>query len=111
MLEEKDWCDEDTSHELWQLGLVPDTYYDGPIVLLYEAQKFLIDKFSLYISIHLVSSTAMMELQRCNPGWGNDRRTIHSRFFIISENFKHEYILLEGIKDAIKYIKENNLDK
>ena len=104
MLEEKDWCDEDTSHELLQLGLVPDTYYDGPIVLLYEAQKFLIDKFNLHISIHLVSANAIMSLQKC-------RRIIHERFFLIDTNFKHEYILLEGIKDAIKYIKKNNLDK
>ena len=54
MLEEKDWCDEDTSHELWSMGLVPDVYYDGPYVLLYEAQKFLIEKFNIHISVRII---------------------------------------------------------
>ena len=110
MLEEKDWCDEDTSHELWIMGLVPDVYYDGPYVLLYEAQKFLIEKFNIYISVRLIGTTAIMGLQTCNMGQNN--KTIHERFFLVEigdAKFRYEHILLEGIKDAIKYIKDNKL--
>ena len=51
MLTEKDYCDLDTSHELWVMGLEPEAYYDGPLILLYEAQKWLREEKKIEIVV------------------------------------------------------------
>lgn len=51
MLTEKDYCDLDTSHELCVMGLEPEAYYDGPLILLYEAQKWLREEKNIIVEV------------------------------------------------------------
>ena len=100
MLTEKDYCDLDTSHELWMMGLEPDTYYDGPIILLYEAQKFLREEKKLHITI----------FSQSQESWQYRITKPHQRLEdgIHGEDFSsYEEALAEGIKEAVKILKEN----
>jgi len=103
MLTEKDYCDLDTSHELWVMGLEPEAYYDGPLILLYEAQKFLREEKNALIIVHPytynvvdITHTWTYEI------WFGDNLEdeIH--------NFKsYEEALSEGIKEVVKILKED----
>lgn len=100
MLTEKDWCDENTSHELWQLGLVPDTFYDGPIVLLYEAQKFLREEKKIEIVI--------LGDEYCGGPYFVDVYNDGGPIQIGHKSYTvYEDALLDGVKFVIEYLKNN----
>lgn len=100
MLIEKDWCDENTSHELWQLGLVPDTYYDGPHVLLYEAQKFLREEKKIEIVI--------LGGEYCGGPYFVDVYNDGGPIQIGHKSYTiYEDALLDGVKFVIEYLKNN----
>lgn len=96
MLTNKDYCDLDTSHELWIMGLEPDTYYDGPIILLYEAQKWLREEKFLLIVVdrllngeYVFSIVDILNYSEAKNGTANS----------------YEEALSEGIKEAVKILK------
>lgn len=97
MLTEKDYCDLDTSHELWVMGLEPDTYYDGPIILLYEAQKFLREEKNIHIEVLYRLATWTCKIYDLK-----NKEYIKGHTFFVS----YEEALSEGIKEAVKILKE-----
>lgn len=100
MLTEKDYCDLDTSHELWVMGLEPEAYYDGPIILLYEAQKWLREEKKIEVNatydnvVELHWHWYMKSLTNCNQSTS------------IINHDSYEQALLAGIKEAVKILKE-----
>ena len=107
MLTEKDYCDLDTSHELWMMGLEPDTYYDGPIILLYEAQKFLREEKGIFVYIDVPWKTDD------GLGWSyfccNRPMTEEDKEVCFASGGLHdsyEDALLEGVKSSVQYLKK-----
>lgn len=97
MLTEKDYCDLDTSHELWIMGLEPEAYYDGPIILLYEAQKWLREeKFLLIVVDRLINGEYVFSIVDILNYSEKKNGTANS----------YEEALSEGIKEAVKILKE-----
>jgi hypothetical protein len=106
MLTEKDYCDLDTSHELWQMGLEPDTYYDGPIILLYEAQKWLREEKGIHIAprIYLYHDINLDE----QTSWECTIYVEWSAIYTIGKSLTYEDALLLGIKEAVQILKEKD---
>lgn len=100
MLTEKDYCDLDTSHELWVMGLEPDTYYDGPIILLYEAQKWLREEKKIEVN---ATYDNVVEL---HWHWYMKSLTNRNQTTSIINYDSYEQALLAGIKEAIEILKE-----
>ena len=101
MLTEKDYCDLDASHELWVMGLEPEAYYDGPLILLYEAQKFLREEKKLIV---LVSFDFCPITSEIVYNWvivvnGNTAKKSSYTYDYFEES------LSEGIKEAVKILK------
>ena len=99
MLTEKDYCDLDTSHELWVMGLEPEAYYDGPLILLYEAQKWMREVKKLHITIYSQSQES----------WQYRITKPHQRLEdgLHGEDFSSfEEALLHAIKECIEYVKQ-----
>lgn len=103
MLTEKDYCNYDTCHELMMMGLEPSVHYDScHSLLLYEAQKWLrkekgililpdYNSFGWFCGIHYpINSVKMFK-------------------YTAKEVNSYEEALLEGIKEAVKILKENKL--
>jgi len=117
MLENKDYCDIDTSHELWIMGLEPEAYYDGPIILLYEAQKWLREEKDIHIEVYACAGGYIYEL--CKAYKSNSfsgGTTIYTPNDVDNPKLNDagryddfETCLLEGIKEAVKILtnKEN----
>ena len=103
MLTEKDYCDLDTSHELWMMGLEPDTYYDGPIILLYEAQKFLREEKNIIVDVFVDDDSDTPITYNIHKD-GECICHHHGRYW---SNNEWEAALSEGIKAAVKILKEN----
>ena len=98
MLTEKDYCDYDTSHELWIMGLEPEAYYDGPLILLYEAQKWLREEIGILLQ------PTYLEL---SDEWICVLRDKNKRHGYSAQKQKdYESALLEGIKETIKILKK-----
>lgn len=102
MLTEKDFCDLDTSHELWQMGLEPEAYYDGPIILLYEAQKWLRETKDVLIIVcpytyDVINKTHTWTYEI----WFGDNLE-----YEIHDFKSYEEALSEGIKKAVKILKK-----
>ena len=100
MLTEKDYCDLDTSHELWMMGLEPDTYYDGPIILLYEAQKFLREEKNIIVDVFVDDDSDTPITYNIHKD-GECICHHHGRYWSIKE---WEAALSEGIKEAVKIL-------
>lgn len=106
MLTEKDYCDLDTSHELWMMGLEPEAYYDGPLILLYEAQKWLREEKKLFVEITLgaFDQTYLWEI------YNTENSNVITGGF--SSYDTYEEALSEGVRASIKILqdeqKENN---
>lgn len=103
MLTEKDYCDLDTSHELWVMGLEPEAYYDGPIILLYEAQKWLRENEDIIIVVcpytyDIINKT---HTQTCVVWFGDNLE------YEINDFKSYEEALSKGIKEAVKILKED----
>lgn len=102
MLTNKDYCDLDTSHELWVMGLEPDTYYDGPIILLYEAQKWLREIHNIFVMIdRSFAASNSWHYVICK---NDDFEHLIEQPSL--ENYSYEEALSEGIKQAVKILKE-----
>ena len=98
MLTEKDYCDHETAWELCALG-----YPGTALVLLYSAQKWLREEKDIFI--YPVVDKFLDE--EGNTMWNCQ---IYIPYVLIK--FTHpkntfEDALLDGIKEAIKFIKEN----
>lgn len=108
MLTEKDDCDYDTSHELWVMGLEPEAYYDGPLILLYEAQKWLREEKHIDVLVYLDDLKGYFPSIRI---WEGSWKTFISLEEIEGEKVaysaNYEEALSEGIKEAVKILKEN----
>lgn len=108
-LTEKDYCDLDTSHELWVMGLEPEAYYDGPFILLYEAQTWLRKEKG----IHVVPELGL--IHRNKNGITHYYRVLvkdmNNGIIITLDNDRddfesYEEALSEGIKESIKILKK-----
>ena len=98
MLTEKDYCDYDTSHELRVMGLEPEAYYDGPLILLYEAQKWLREEKGMLLQ------PTYLEL---SDEWICVIRDKNKRHGYSAQKHKHyEEALSDGPKHALKLLKE-----
>lgn len=110
MLENKDYCDLDTSHELWVMGLEPEAYYDGPLILLYEAQKFLREEKGIFLDIGLFNDGVFYYCirQKENNYWREIYRSFfHDGLFDDHGKFEsYEEALSEGIKETINILKD-----
>ena len=100
MLTEKDYCDLDTSHELWVMGLEPEAYYDGPLILLYEAQKWLREEKNIIV---YPEKNSIGWFYTTHYNIGNVHRFKYSEEYYDS----YEETLSEGVKCAVKILKEN----
>ena len=117
MLTEKDYCDLDTSHELWMMGLEPEAYYDGPIILLYEAQKFLREEKDIHIEVYACAGGYIYELCKTyKPNSFSGGTTIYTPNDVDNPKLNDagryddfETCLSEGIKEAVKILKENEI--
>ena len=107
MLEEKDYCDEETSWDLYTLGLDKCDYYDGPIVLLYEAQKWLMDEMDIYI----YPTIDRFIDEDGNTLWVTHMYIPYVGLRILEKRKTYQEALLDGIKEAIKFINEMSKNK
>ena len=106
MLTEKDYCDYDTCVALKELGFPFEWFEDetwhenNTNILLYEAQKWLREKKNILIEI----PTSFMD----DGVWKFNFRIQTPEFYdrAIGDWDSYEEALLEGIKEAIKILKE-----
>ena len=105
MLTEKDYCDYDTCVALEELGFpirrikVKGEEKHVP-VLLYEAQKFLREEKKCFINVFFIAADKWLwEIDITYP---NDT----GRGKLIRLHKSYEEALLEGIKEAVKILKE-----
>ena len=111
MLTEKDYCDYDTCVALKELGFPTKMIFIGEqatieipinsgLIQLYEAQKWLIEKKNIQIEIPI----SFMD----NGVWKFSFRIQTPEFYdrAIGEWDSYEEALLDGIKEAIKILKE-----
>ena len=103
MLEKKDYCDLDTSHELWIMGLEPEAYYDGPLILLYEAQKWLREEKGIIVEVFVDDDSDTPITYNIYKD-GECVCHHHGGYWPVKE---WETALSEGIKDAVEILKEN----
>lgn len=114
MITEKDYCDLDTCHELWVMGLEPEAYYDGPHIFLYEAQKWLREEKNIHIEIYACAGGYVYELckaYKANSFSGGT--TIYEANDVgnlklndVGKYETYEESLAEGIKAAVKILKK-----
>ena len=102
MLTEKDYCDLDTSHELWVMGLEPEAYYDGPLILLYEAQKWLREEKDIIVEVFVDDDSDTPITYNIYKD-GECVCHHHGKYWSVKE---WSEALLEGIKEAVKILKE-----
>jgi hypothetical protein len=115
MLTEKDYCDLDTSHELWVMGLEPEAYYDGPLILLYEAQKWLREEKDIHIEVYACAGGYIYELCKAyKPNSFSGGTTIYTPNDVDNPKLNDagryddfEEALSEGIKEAVKILTNN----
>ena len=121
MLTEKDYCDYDTSIDLGELGfplkrMKVRNFIDGQFsdsivtVLLYEAQKWLREAKGIFLDIGLFNDGVFYYCirQKENNYWREIYRSFfHDGLFDDHGKFKsYEEALSEGIKEAIKILKD-----
>ena len=113
MLTEKDYCDYDTSIDLGELGfplkrMKVRNFIDGKFsdsivtVLLYEAQKWLREEKGLFVEV--VMSYGKYDFDICSTKL--EQNMTHKILCEICGFESYEEALLEGIKEAVKILKE-----
>lgn len=102
MLENKDYCDLDTSHELWVMGLEPEAYYDDPLILLYEAQKFLREEKNIIVEVFVDDDSDTPITYNIYKD-GEYVCHHHGKYWSVKE---WSEALSEGIKEAVKLLKD-----
>ena len=117
MLTEKDYCDYDTCVTLGDLGfplkrMKVRNYLNGELTedtivltLLYEAQKWLREEKKIHVEVHIAFNKYFYELFKTDE---YDKHFGIQKVLVFGTNeYKsHEEALLEGIKEAIKLLKE-----
>lgn len=121
MLTEKDYCDYDTSIDLGELGfplkrMKVKNFIDGQFsdsivtVLLYEAQKWLREEKGIFVDVGLFNDGVFYYYirQKENNYWIEIYRSFfHDGLFDDYGKFEsYEEALSEGIKEAIKFMKD-----
>ena len=120
MLTEKDYCDYDTCVALWNMGLIPHPYDNThmdkvmAIITLYEAQKWLREEKGLFVNVELFG-----HYDRDVDGKTLDTWVYYSyailntktadfirEYDLCTEYQTYEEAFSEGIKEAIKILKE-----
>ena len=86
------------------MGLEPDTYYDGPIILLYEAQKWLREEKNIIVDVRYGALYYNVVLNHTITG---GRHIVKDKNNRIADFTEYEEALSEGIKEAVKILKEN----
>ena len=99
MLTEKDYCDKDTCVALEELGYKENPFF--PHILLYEAHKFLREEKGLHI-----------EIDRVGYDWLVSVIETKNNLCLAVKNRcqSYEEALLEGIKAAVKKLKEEKYE-
>ena len=103
MLTQRDYCDYDTCVALDELGCPITKWISGDVVstfTLYEAQKWLREEKDLYIEVTIVVSGKNYMFEIYNT------ETAMLKRFVEEDYSTYEEALLEGIKEAIKLLKE-----
>ena len=114
MLNEKDYCDYDTSQDLWIMGVKPNTCYYGSLVLLYEAQKWLREEKGLFVNVELFGDYDRDADGKILGTWvyysygilNTTTADFIREYDLCTEYQTYEEALLEGIKEAVKILKE-----
>ena len=119
MLTEKDYCDYETSRELKELGFVAglgedncghclydEAWHDQvDRPLLYEAQKWLREEWGVHITIHYVYHLNEHIFGTTLRFMGKTLRD-SGALYDTAKYSSYEEALLEGIKEAVKILKE-----
>jgi hypothetical protein len=108
MLTEKDYCDKDTAFALQELGYYPYMFYDDgtPAIHLWYAQKWLREERNIDVLIELETKDIHLSSKYYSIHISYMSR-FRREFSYISQNFdSYEKALSEGIKEAIKILKE-----
>lgn len=104
MLTEKDYCDYELQHELFEAGFEPSNHYNScHSILLYEAQKWLREEKGIHIAprIYLYHDINLDE----QTSWECTIYVEWSAIYTIGKSLTYEDALHLGIKDAIKLLK------
>ena len=109
MLTKEDYCDYDTCVALMGIGYPSYVFGDKlqdehfANISLYEAQKFLREGKGLHVEVSIFANNYDVEIITTN----GDKHGFHD-VFIEKCGFKsYEEALSEGIKEAVKILKEN----
>lgn len=97
MLNNKDYCDKDTAFALQELGYNPYMFYDDgtPAIHLWYAQKWLREEKGVVVLVHHLMTEE-----------GDWEWEISYRYRSKDMYHSYEDALLEGIKAAVKILKE-----
>ena len=120
MLREKDYCDYETRNELIKLGC-PAYIYDNTevdkilgAILLYEAQKWLRKEKELFVNVELFGDYDRDADGKTLGTWvyysygilNTTTADFIREYDLCTEYQTYEEALLEGIKEAVKLLKE-----
>ena len=109
MLTKEDYCDKDTAFALQKLGYYPYLFYDDgtPAIHLWYAQKWLREEKKIDVMIQLDTKDIHLSSKYYSIYISYMSR-FRREFSYISKNFdSYEEALAEGIKEAVKILKEN----
>jgi hypothetical protein len=116
MLTEKDYCDKDTAFALQKLGYYPYMFYDDgtPAIHLWHAQKWLREEKKIHIEVYACAGGYMWELCKAyEANTFSGGTTIYVFDDVANPKLNdagrydsYEEALSEGIKEAVKLLKE-----
>ena len=99
IIDDKDFCSEELSLDLWLLGCPYDDYYDGPFYSLYTAQKWLRKAKKLHITLFSQSQESWM--YRITKVGQKLEDGIYEEDFDLYESALHH-----GLERMVKMVKE-----
>ena len=119
MLTEKDYCDKDLTAALKDLGFPTKMVFMGEqatieipinsgLIQLYEAQKFLREEKKIYVEPYYAQTINHMPRFRWRVTNGNSSRFLVDTLDSREHYHSYEEALSEGIKEAVKILKEND---
>ena len=114
MLTEKDYCNLEISDELRKLGY-PKWPYEAMdmdsrlrVIPLYKAQKWLREEKKIYVEPYYAQTINHMPRFRWRVTNGNSSRFLVDTLDSREHYHSYEEALSEGIKEAVKILKEND---
>lgn len=106
MLTKKDYCDYETSIALEELGYPLPSFL--PKALLYEAQKWLREEKHIDVLVYLDDLKGYFPVIRIWEGsWKTFMNLEEMEGEKVAYSANYEEALSEGIKEAVKILKEN----